>query len=564
MDVVLATLFAVVAGIGTALSPCVLPVLPIVLAGGATGGRRRPLGIAVGLALTFSLATLALTYVIDALGLPDAFTRNLAIAALILAGVVLLVPPVADRVEARLSSWSGRFAPRGRTARGDGFGSGLALGGSLGLLYAPCAGPILAAVLTVQASQPLTAQRIFIGIGYALGAAAGVLLIATLGRRFVRRLAPRAGRLQQVLGGVMVAAAVFMVFELDLEFQRTIADDLPSALVNPTGPIEEAGAVSRALDRETDREETKPASEGRLPEYGMAPDFTGNQRWFNSTPLSLENLRGRVVLVDFWTYTCINCIRTLPYLKAWDERYRDAGLTIVGVHTPEFGFEKDPENVSRAVRESGLEYPIAQDNDFATWNAWSNQYWPAKYLIDARGQVRYYHFGEGSYDETEKAIRSLLAEAGRDAGATTSGVEVEKADTKVATPETYLGFGRAEGFANGPIGPGEQDFGARSLEDTLRESEFAFRGKWFVSKELARSRRGARLELRFQAKKVFLVMGPVKKAGNVEVFLDGERVKTVRVARQQLYRLVELPEAGDHVMRLEFDSGLDAFAFTFG
>src|SRR4051794_5403752 len=364
---VLLALFALLAGAATAVSPCVLPVLPVVLAAGATGGRRRPLGIVTGLTLSFTFATVALVYVIDALGLPDDLLRTAAIVVLLLFGATLVVPPLAARVEA----WLTRIAPSPR--RGDtegGFGSGLLVGFSLGFVYAPCAGPILAGVITVSASQSFTAGRLAIAFAYGLGSAVVLYALMLGGRRLTRSLGRQAGRFQMATGVVMIVVALAMLDGVDTRFQTAIAQHLPSVLVNPTAGLEKSGGTEEALAavRGHDR---RP----KLDVLGEAPDFTGNQRWFNTAgdrPLSLAQLRGKVVLVDFWTYTCINCIRTLPYLKALDARYRKDGLVIVGVHTPEFPFEKDASNVQRSIAQNHIRYPVAQDNDYATWNAYGN------------------------------------------------------------------------------------------------------------------------------------------------------------------------------------------------
>src|SRR4051812_18986520 len=409
--------FAFLAGIGTALSPCVLPVLPIALSAGATGGSRRPLGIVTGLALSFTFATVALVYVIHALGLPDDLLRKLAIAGLIGFGVALAFPPLGDRLEARLSRLVG-----GRGMRGDengGFGTGLLVGISLGLVYAPCAGPILAGVITLSASQSFTAGRLATALAYGIGSAVALYVLMIGGRKLTRRLSRRSGRLQQGMGVVMVAVGVLMLANVDTRFQNAIASDLPSFLVNPTSGLEKSSSVSKALNEVRGTRTKLPMGESDgLKRLFKAPPIQGTQRWFNTPggrPVSLDTLRRqhRVVLIDFWTYTCINCIRTLPAVKAWDAEYRKDGLTIIGVHTPEFPFEKDAGNVESAIHQDGLRYPVVQDNDYATWDAYSNQYWPAKYLIDADGYVRYVHFGEGDYGKTENAIRTLLAESGR-------------------------------------------------------------------------------------------------------------------------------------------------------
>ncbi|HEX8067184.1 MAG TPA: cytochrome c biogenesis protein DipZ [Thermoleophilaceae bacterium] len=586
---VLLILFAFVAGVGTALSPCVLPVLPLALSAAATGGSRRPLGVVAGLVLSFSFAIVGLVYAIHALGLPDDLLRDLAIAGLIAFGLALAVPPVAARIEAALSRATGRIARRtgagspGGSER-SGFGSGLLVGIGLGLVYAPCAGPILAGVITVSASQPFTGGRLATALAYALGSGVALYALMLGGRRVTARLRARAPRLQQALGAVMVVTAALMVADLDTRFQSAIAQDLPGFLVDPTSRLERSGAVDERLQRVRGRSGARSgggeeASAGaRLPVLGAAPEIAGTQRWFN-TPggraLSLAELRRerRVVLVDFWTYTCINCLRTLPEVKAWDARYRDAGLTVIGVHTPEFPFEKGAGNVERAVGRLGIRYPVAQDNEYATWNAFRNQYWPAKYLIDVDGHVRYAHFGEGEYDATEKAIRSLLAEAGARRLGRATRVRAEEADAGVTTPETYLGAARAEGFVDGPLEPGTRDFGRRAPR--LPPDSLAYRGRWTVGLESARAGAGAELHLRFRARRVFLVLGSRGRARTMRVLLDGRplpdrlagddvRGGVARIDRQRLYRLVELPRAGDHRLVLAPETGVEGYAFTFG
>jgi cytochrome c biogenesis protein CcdA/thiol-disulfide isomerase/thioredoxin len=574
-------LFALVAGAGTALSPCVLPVLPAVLSAGVTGGRRRPLGIVTGLVLSFTFATVALVYLIDALGLPNDLLRTIAIVTLGAFGLCLLVPALSDRVEA----WISRVAPAPARAGGEGFASGLVVGLSLGFVYAPCAGPILAGVITVSASQDFTAGRLAVALSYALGSAVVLYLLMLGGRRIADRLAAHRAQVQAAMGALMVAVAVVMAAELDLRFQSTIADDLPAVLVNPTGELEASAAVSDEL---ADVRGGHGAQEGgeaeaeqglALPDLGVAPDFTDTQRWFNTgggRPLSIEQLTrdGRVVLIDFWTYTCINCLRTLPHLRAWDAEYGDRGLTIVGVHTPEFPFEREADNVARAIADEDIRYPVVQDNEYGTWTAFANQYWPAKYLIDARGHVRFVHFGEGAYEATEAAIRSLLAEAGERPGPSSERLRAETADPEVGTPETYLGADRAMGFVNGPIRPGPARFAAPDPAE-LPPNGFAYGGGWLIDGSSARARDDATLSLRFHARRVFLVLGSPGGPRRLELLLDGRPIPdaaagedvddgSVTVSRQRLYRLVELPQAGDHTLTLRFQRGIAGYAFTFG
>jgi cytochrome c biogenesis protein CcdA/thiol-disulfide isomerase/thioredoxin len=567
-------LFAAVAGAGTALTPCVLPVLPGLLASAGTGGRRRPLGVIVGLGFTHTVAIVALASLIDGIGLPDAAVRTGAVVILLAFGVSLLVPSLAARVERPLMRLA-RFGPRGR---GDGFWSGLVVGGGLGFVYAPCAGPILAAVVSVSATRGASEEVVAVALGYATGSALVLLAIAYGGRRLLDRLrsAGRGPAVQRVLGLVMVGTAVAVATDLDVRFQTALADELPAFVTNPTRGLERSGAVEDRLAELRGRPRFEEAGSAGLPVLGRAPDFVGNRRWFNTpagAPLSLEELRGRVVLVDFWTYTCINCLRTMPYLRAWDGRYRDRGLSIIGVHTPEFAFEREADNVERAIAQNRIRYPVAQDNDYAVWEAWGNQYWPAKYLIDARGRVRYVHFGEGAYEETDAAIRALLAEAGADRLGVPARARVEVASDELATPETYLGHERAERFLPGPPRPG---LGRYPGEDDLPPVHFALSGTWNVTPEAATAVADAQIHARVTARKVFIVLSSKnERQREVEVLLDGEPIPPseagadvhsgrVTVSEERLYRLVSLDRVEDRRLTLVVPPGVAGYAFTFG
>jgi cytochrome c biogenesis protein CcdA/thiol-disulfide isomerase/thioredoxin len=585
---VLLILFGFVAGVGTALSPCVLPVLPVALSAGATGGRRRPLGIVVGLALSFTFATVALVYVISALGLPGDLLRNLAIAVLLAFGVTLMIPPLAARVEATMSRFAGRAGVAG--GGGEGFWSGTAVGASLGLLYAPCAGPILAGVITVSASQTFTAGRLAVALSYGIGSAVVLYFLMLGGRRLTAPLARRGVGLQIAMGAVMVVVALAMARDYDVRFQNQIASSLPSFLVNPTEGLEDTAAAKSALSdvrgesahgvgaaASSAAEAVARSPQGeqpKLPVLGVAPEFTGNQQWFNTPggkPLTLRSLRGRVVLVDFWTYSCINCLRTLPYLTAWDRTYRKDGLTIVGVHSPEFPFEREASNVEEAIGRNDIHYPVAQDNDLATWSAYGTQYWPSEYFIDARGRVRFAHFGEGEYDEKEQIIRALLAEAGRPVAKRDSGAHGIEASSGVTTPETYLGAARAERFTNPTLSPGSHDF---AKPPPPGPSEFAYDGRWRIALDSATSQGGS-LDLNFGARRVYLVLGSPGRSRHVRVLLDGRPIPArlagsdvhngvVEVKAQRLYNLVDLPRVSHHLLQLEPEAGVTGYAFTFG
>ena len=587
-------LFGFVAGAATALSPCVLPVLPIALSAGATGGRRRPLGIVAGLAVSFTFATVALVYVIAALGLPDDFLRTFAILVLIGFGVSLMIPPLAARIEAYMSRFAGRA---GVKSGGDGFWSGTAVGASLGLVYAPCAGPILAGVITVSASQPFSSGRLAVALSYGIGSAVVLYFLMLGGRRVIAPLARRGIGLQIAMGAVMVAVALAMLGDYDIKFQNRIASDLPSFLVNPSEAIEESSSSRDAIAGvrggggggfgEATANAASPSPHGGggksggdagkssgLPVLGTAPQFVDTQEWFNTPggePQPLSSLRGRVVLVDFWTYSCINCIRTLPYLTAWDKRYRKDGLTIVGVHSPEFPFEKDAGNVGEAIERNEIEYPVVQDNNLSTFTAYGTEYWPAEYFVDANGKVRYFHFGEGEYEEKERVIRKLLAEAGRQVGGGESGADGIEASDGVSTPESYLGSLRADRFVNGPIAPGGQNFGKAPAPPP---DHLAYSGRWKVGPDSATAEGGA-LELNFGARRVYLVLGSPGQSRRVRVLLDGrpiparlagEDVKngTVEVDGQRLYDLVDLPRVEQRRLRLVPEAGVEGYAFTFG
>ena len=544
-------LFALIAGAGTALSPCVLPILPAVLAAGASGGRRRPLGVVLGLAATFALTIAGLSELVGSVGVGNDALRSLAVLVLLGFGVLLLVPAAAERVSAGLSGLA-RLGPR---SRGDGFVTGLGVGAALGFVYAPCAGPILAAVITVSAA---TGASVALAISYAAGSAAALLVIALGGRRLLRPL--RGPRLQRVMGAVMIATAVAVLAGADLRFQAEVADDLPAVIVNPTGALERSAAVERRLTNLRGAPRFAGARSG-LPSLGAAPEFAGVTRWFNSPALTMRGLRGKVVLIDFWTYTCINCLRTLPYLRAWDARYGDSGLVIVGVHTPEFGFEEDPGNVRDAIARSRLRYAVAQDNDRETWDAWGNLYWPAKYLIDATGQVRFTHFGEGAYKVTEHAIRSLLAEA----GAERLGDLVDKPPERLrarTTPETYVGAARAERWLERPR-LGVHDY--MRVTGELFRDQFALTGRWRVGPEAAAAVRDAEVRARITGRSVYLVLSSRGgRARRLEVDIDGRPHRLVTVRRQRLYRLVSLRRRGEHQLTLRLEPGLAAYAFTFG
>jgi cytochrome c biogenesis protein CcdA/thiol-disulfide isomerase/thioredoxin len=517
-----------VAGAITAISPCVLPVLPILLAGGATGGRRRPYAIVAGLVASFTVFTLFAQWLLGKVGLPQDTLRTVALVLLFLLAATLLVPPLGTLLEKP-------FLPLTRRRGGD-LGGGFLLGASLGLVFVPCAGPVLAAVTVVAATQQVDGRTAALTLAYAAGAAVPMLGIAAGGRAMAGRIRGSAVRIRAVAGVLIAATAVVIALGFDTRFQTA----LPGYTDALQSKVESHAAAE--ITRKTP-----------LANYGAAPDFTGIDAWLNSKPLSLEQLRGKVVLVDFWTYSCINCLRTLPHLESWYAAYHPRGFEIVGVHTPEFAFEHVESNVRAAAKRLGVRYPVALDNDYATWQAYANQYWPAEYLIDKAGRIRHVHFGEGSYGETEDTIRELLGEPGPRAAPV-----ADTTPRDAMTPETYLGVARIDRYVGSSLHPNET--AAYSLPADIPENGFAYGGSWNVGSQRAVAGRDARLRLHFVASKVFLVLGG---RGSVQVRVGGKLRKTVPVTADRLYTLY----AGRHasaVMELRFTPGVSAFAFTFG
>ncbi len=550
-----------VAGIVTALSPCVLPVLPIVLAGGATG--RRPLAIIAGIVVSFTVFTLFAAWLLDVLGLPADLLRNLAIVLLLLVAATLLWPKVGELLARPLQALS-------RRRSGD-LGGGFLLGASLGLVFVPCAGPVLAAVTVIAAQREVGLDGVLLTLAYAAGVAVPLLAIALVGKRASRSLRSHAVAVRRTAGVLVGIAALAIAYGVDQDLQTAV----PGYTESLQKRFERSGAAQRELEEltgarapqpvaaasgdpaEDDSVEESALEDSSLEDYGQAPEFSGIVGWLNSKPLTLERLRGNVVLIDFWTYSCINCLRTLPYIKEWDDRYRDSGLTIVGVHSPEFAFEREQANVQENVDELGIRYPVALDNAFGTWSAWRNQYWPAKYLIDRDGHVRYYHFGEGDYAETEEAIRNLLSTRG---GAVPAASKLSDDSPRgLVTPESYLGYERLDRYAGTPVV--RDSLASYELPGGLADNELAYGGSWKVEHERAVAGADARLKLDYRARDVFLVL---TGRGSVDVLVDGKRERRVSVTGDRLYTLVERDRIADHLLELRFAPGVAAYAFTFG
>jgi cytochrome c biogenesis protein CcdA/peroxiredoxin len=533
-------LFAFVAGIFTVLSPCILPLLPILLAGATAKGRRRPLGIIVGLVVSFTFFTLTLTALVQAIGLKPSFLKMAAIVLVFFFGLVMVFP----RLSAWFSSITAKVASLGQRLQGEkpssGFWSGVIFGVALGLLWTPCAGPILGAIVTLVATRAISSITIFMTLAYSIGAGIPLFCIVYGGNRVISSshfLSTHSEKLRKLFGVLTMVVAIMLTFHFDMVFEQKFLRYLPRSLVE-TNP-----SLERQLKKL--RGETKV--------QGMAPDFVGISEWINSPPLSMKELKGKVVLVDFWTYSCINCIRTLPHLEKWDRDYRDLGLVIVGVHTPEFEFEKDGANVKKAAKELGVNYPIALDNRYETWRAYKNNYWPAHYLIDQEGKIRMTHIGEGGYMETENAIRALL-------GLEPLTMKESGAVSRPLTPETYLGVLRGRSYAEN-IKP--YTVTNYSYTPPLAKNRVGLKGPWKAMDEyILASGDESYLDLNFLATEVYLVLGGASDQA-VEVYLEGKPIKKFKVGAARKYDIVSA-SYGRHLLSLKVPPGVKAYAFTFG
>jgi len=579
---------AFISGLVTIAAPCIWPLLPIVLSASGLGTRLRAIGVALGIVTSFGVLTLTLSSLLSVVPFdPDAL-RLVAVIIILIMGTTMLVPQFGAILEAAMSRLSAKSSglTRGNNA---GFGGGYVTGLALGVVWTPCAGPILGTIAALSSTQQVSFGLVTIMLAYMAGVAIPLALFALGGNWVVKRarLANKyTGAIQQVFGAIMILTAVLIFTNADKALQVKLLDAFPS-YSNFIADLESAGGAREELNKlKGDNAGTLRVQEGgalrvgdqELPRYGAAPEFDGIEKWLNTPQgqaLTMrEDLRGKVVLIDFWTYTCINCIRTLPHVTGWYEKYKDQGFVVVGVHTPEFEFEKKTDNVLDAMAKYNINYPVAQDNDFVTWQAYSNQYWPAKYLIDAQGQVRYAHFGEGKYEETEEAIKKLLSEAGEKTD--NSFVEAQvSGGTPGQTPETYLGAWRIDRFVS--TEPFEQDIEkSYTLPTSLTRHSFGYGGTWKGGYQDSRAGANAALKMQFFSKEVYLVMKPAEgSSGQVRVLLDGEPVKTsaagddvdggvAAVDTDRIYHLISLPEAGEHTLELQFDSGIDIFAFTFG
>jgi cytochrome c biogenesis protein CcdA/thiol-disulfide isomerase/thioredoxin len=568
--------FAFLAGIVTILSPCILPILPIILSstiGGQNVGRARPVGVVIGFILSFTFFTLFLSTIVKISGISADFLRVLSVVVIAGFGISLLLPQFQVLVE-RLFSRFASIIPQ--TTPKPGLSGGLVVGLSLGLLWTPCVGPILASVISLALTGTVTLDAFLITLAYASGTALPMFLILLGGQNALKRvpwLLANSGKIQKVFGVIMIATALGILTNVDRAFQTWVLQTFPQYGTGLT-KLEDNNFIRQQLQRlgneDTSQNQGKPMYEVNQTQGPLAPELKPGGVWFNSNPLTLKELRGKVVLIDFWTYSCINCQRTLPYLTSWWEKYHDKGLVIIGVHSPEFEFEKEEKNVKKAIEDFQIKYPVMQDNDFATWRAYDNLYWPAKYFIDKNGVIRHTHFGEGEYDESEKIIQDLLKETG--AKNVTDEINNPTYTIASGTPETYLGYARLKNFAS-PEPIQFDTFANYSKPADLLDNDVAYEGKWLISDEYANPQKGSKLHLNFAAKEVFLVMRPTGQPAKMKVLVDGKpqyfgednKNGVVTITSDSLYKLIKLETPGRHILQIEFeDNNAQLYAFTFG
>jgi cytochrome c biogenesis protein CcdA/thiol-disulfide isomerase/thioredoxin len=654
---------AYLGGVLTIASPCILPVLPFVFARADQPFLRRGLPMLLGMGLTFAVvATLAAVgggWAVQA----NEYGRYLAIALLALFGVTLLFPELSDRLTRPLVALGGRLSESADRDESGSVWPSLLLGVATGLLWAPCAGPVLGLILTGAALQGANVQTTFLLLAYAAGAATSLALALLIGGRVFTAMKRSLGAGEWVrrgLGAAVLVAVVAIFFGLDTGFltqislantaslEQSLVDRIhpapgrdaaepsssvvipeggaammsanPSMTMSANGPTmamtgkptaepsssvvmrdggammganpsmmmsDKANAPTMAMNGNPaammKTAEAPPAS--ALPVEGALPSLTGAVQWLNAPPLTPEQLKGKVVLVDFWTYSCINCLRSIPYVRAWAEKYRDQGLVVIGVHAPEFAFEKNIGNVKQAVAKLGIDYPVAIDNDYTIWRAFNNEYWPADYFIDANGKIRHHFFGEGDYAESEKVIQQLLAEAGKGnlpvemVSVRATGAEAASDSADVQSSETYIGFARSENFASpgGAIGDKPNVY---STGDLKQVNDWGLAGDWTIGSQSATlNKSDGAIAFRFHARDLHLVLGPSAdgKPVRFRVTIDGAKPGESHgddtnadgegvVTDHRLYQLVR--QSGpitDHTFSIQFlDPDVQAYAFTFG
>jgi len=575
---------AFLGGVLTILSPCILPILPFTFARADQPFRKAGLPLLLSMAVTFagvaSLAVVGGSWLVRA----NQYGRVVALVVFAVLGLSLLWPAFAERLSRPFVQLGSRLT-NSASSNGGGIGQSLLLGVATGLLWAPCAGPILGLILAGAALQGASAHTTLLLLTYALGSIASLSVALLAGGRVFAAMKRSLGAeewIRRVLGVAVLVGVLMVALGLDrgilTRFSLASTSGVEQSLLDRFHP--------RPADRGSDQAAMTGVAQSEPARGDVLAGLAGATDWVNSAPLTAEQVKGKVVLIDFWTYSCINCLRTLPYIRAWAAKYKDSGLVVIGVHTPEFPFEKDLSNVQKAVRDFGIAYPVALDNDNKIWNAFSNEYWPADYFLDGTGKVRFHHFGEGSYDESERWIQELLKERNAQqalpegiVSVQAKGAEAAADMDEVQSQETYVGYERAQNFAS-PGGLNQDDAQVYAIPAHLDLNEWALAGKWVDHGQIAAldSAKG-RIAFRFHARDLHLVLGPAADGRKIRfrVTIDGKApgddhgVDTDAngegiVTEDRLYQLVRQKGAiADHTFTIEFlDPGVQAFAFTFG
>lgn len=552
---------AFIEGMGLILSPCILPILPLILATGIQGGKLRPYGIITGFILAFVIFTLFARQLFSTIDINPMLLQDIAIYLILAFGVILYSDYLSESFAVlfqKLANYGQTFSQKAETRLPAGYWSGVLIGGAIAFIWTPCAGPIMAAVLVQTIQQQADYQAALLLTAFSLGVAVPMLIITLFSKSIigsVRALSGQTRIIRKVLACIIIITMLFTKFNV---WQKLINLGGPTLAENQFLP------QSKLLN---DLDQPYPA-----------PEIGGIKKWFNSKPLVLRELskQGKLVLIDFWTYSCINCVRTLPYIKSWDAKYRDKGLVIIGVHAPEFEFEKNEDNVEKAIKDDGIKYPVAMDNDLVTWGNFKNNIWPAHYLINKDGMVVYIHFGEGEYDVTENNIRYLL-------GLGNMGTfEKPKAETRapyspMQSPETYLGYQRTTGFSSDESFA-EDEVTSFTFPKKLEINEWALQGPWMMHIDrIVAQKKGSALRYHFRAKQVYLVMAPAQPGSSqmARVLLDGKPISQfagkdikdsrVKVDKSTLYQLVNFKDLASGILEVQAEElGLQFFVFTFG
>ncbi|HSW70296.1 MAG TPA: cytochrome c biogenesis protein DipZ [Gammaproteobacteria bacterium] len=534
---------ALLEGFGLIISPCILPILPIILTGSLAGSRKHSLGIITGFVSAFTIFTFFSRQIVLIFSVDLSFVRNISYGLLILFGMVLLSTKLSNLFSRYTQSFANFGLVLSENKKKD-FLDGTIFGGLIGLIWTPCAGPILATVIVQTVIQKTTWDSFFVVLAFGIGVAIPMLLIMLFGNKIMSRMQffkTHSELMRKILGAVIIASVFYMLYgnSWNLSFKQSVNIH-----------------QNKLID-------------GLSLSY-PAPTIQGINQWINSPPLTIQQLRGKVILIDFWTYSCINCIRTLPYLKNWYSKYHDKGFEIIGVHSPEFDFEKDFNNVKNAVKEQGITYPVALDNNFLTWKNFDNHYWPAHYLIDQNGFVVYQHFGEGKYDITENNIRFLL-------GLNKTNIQVSHPPSSFSeTPETYLGYARMNSYAS-PESIAYDQPAIYTFPNKLNENQWALEGPWKVtSQKIISLDKNASIKIHFNARKIFVVMGsrnvfPIK----VKILLNEHPLEngkgkdvtqsTIDVGKPTLYEVIVQDQLLNGILQMTAtESGLEVYTFTFG